>query len=368
MTDPPEGSIHDRGVRTDGGDTAAEGGAEDTPSDTLGGRIGGSRARTWLLLNANRRHVAAVFALSMFLVIVLASALDIAPMRQVVREQTALWWVFSPLIGAVITGVTLVVTFTQLVLSQELGSLGDQRDRMGGAIDFRDDVESWLDTAPTPPDPSSFLAALLDGVEARAQALQTAADDCDDDAIREEVAEFVTSLTDQTAAVGEGLENTTFGEFDVLYSALDFNYSWKIYEAKRLRHAHDEELTEEARAAVDDLVEGLKFFGPAREHFKTLYFQWELINLSRVMLYAAFPALSAAFFLQLYVSPSSFPGTYLGVDGLVWVVAAGVTVTLVPFCLLTAYILRIVTIAKRTLAIGPFILRDTDRTEESDWE
>jgi hypothetical protein len=35
---------------------------------------------------------------------------------------------------------------------------------------------------------------------------------------------------------------------------------------------------------------------------------------------------------------------------------------------LTAYILRIVTVAKRTLAIGPFILRDTDRTEESDWE
>jgi hypothetical protein len=86
------------------------------------------------------------------------------------------------------------------------------------------------------------------------------------------------------------------------------------------------------------------------------------------MLYAAFPGLAATFLLQLYVSPSSVSGTYFGVDGLVWVVATGVTITLIPFCLLTAYVLRIVTIAKRTLAIGPFILRETDRTADSDWK
>jgi hypothetical protein len=34
---------------------------------------------------------------------------------------------------------------------------------------------------------------------------------------------------------------------------------------------------------------------------------------------------------------------------------------------LTAYVLRIATIAKRTLAIGPFILRDTDRSQGVDW-
>ncbi|QLG47331.1 hypothetical protein [Natrinema halophilum] len=37
-----------------------------------------------------------------------------------------------------------------------------------------------------------------------------------------------------------------------------------------------------------------------------------------------------------------------------------------PFLLLIAFILRIATIAKRTLAIGPFILRESSRGEEID--
>ncbi|QLG29431.1 hypothetical protein HUG10_05950 [Halorarum halophilum] len=332
------------------------------------GRIGGSRLRTWVLLNASRWFVAALFSLSIFVVIVGASFLDLAPMRKVVRNQTALWWVFSPLISAVITGVTLVVTFTQLVLSQELGPLGDQRDRMNGAIEFRNDVESWLDVSPAPPDPSSFMEAVVDGIQDYARNLQTAADGCEDEPTREQVNDLAESLIEHAAAVGEGLEDATFGEFDVLYSALDFNYSWKIYEANRLRTKRADELDEDTTEAIDDIVEVLKFFGPAREHFKTLYFQWELINLSRVMLYAALPALVVTFLVQFYVSPHSFPGTYLGVDGLVWIVASGVTVALVPFFLLTSYVLRIATVAKRTLAIGPFILRDTDRSEDIDWE
>lgn len=363
----PSGKAPQTRLRPDGGDDdTTSDGSEDTPRDTMGGRIGGGRLRVWLLLSADRWRVAALFSLSMFAAIVLTSVLDVVPMREVIENQTALWWVFSPLIGAIITGVTLVATFTQLVLSQELGPLGDQRSRMDGAMAFRDDVESSLGVSPTPPDPSSFLAALVDGVADFAATLKTAAADCEDDAAREHVTEFAESLTKHASAVGVGLEDATFGDFDVLYSALDFNYSWKIYEAKHLRQAHDTALNEEATEAIDDIIAGLEFFGPAREHFKTLYFQWELINLTRMMLYAALPAIAVTVLIQLYVSPSSFPGAYLGVSGVVWVVAAGVTVALVPFFLLAAYVLRIGTIAKRTLAIGPFILRDTDRSEDID--
>jgi hypothetical protein len=40
---------------------------------------------------------------------------------------------------------------------------------------------------------------------------------------------------------------------------------------------------------------------------------------------------------------------------------------LLPFAFLFSYILRIVTVAKRTLSIGPFILRETDRSRDLDW-
>jgi len=39
-------------------------------------------------------------------------------------------------------------------------------------------------------------------------------------------------------------------------------------------------------------------------------------------------------------------------------------VSLVPFAILLSYILRIITVTKRTLSIGPFILRETDRSHE----
>jgi len=45
-----------------------------------------------------------------------------------------------------------------------------------------------------------------------------------------------------------------------------------------------------------------------------------------------------------------------------------VTVSMLPFTLLLSYILRIVTVTKRTLSIGPFILRETDRSVDVEWE
>jgi hypothetical protein len=56
------------------------------------------------------------------------------------------------------------------------------------------------------------------------------------------------------------------------------------------------------------------------------------------------------------------------VDNLVWVVSASATLSIVPFLLLAAYVVRIATISKRTGALGPFILRRSERTTAIDWE
>lgn len=65
-------------------------------------------------------------------------------------------------------------------------------------------------------------------------------------------------------------------------------------------------------------------------------------------------------------NPSTIRGATLGIDNLVWVVSSAVAVALVPFMLLLSYILRIATVAKRTLAIGPFVLREFTRSADSD--
>ena len=102
-------------------------------------------------------------------------------------------------------------------------------------------------------------------------------------------------------------------------------------------------------------------FGPAREHVKTLYFEWALVSLSQMILYAAIPALVVAGVMTTVVDAGTFPGASFGVANLAWLIGASFTVTLVPFLLFVSYVLRIVTIAKRTLSIEPLILRSSQR-------
>ncbi|MFA1611434.1 hypothetical protein [Halobellus rubicundus] len=327
------------------------------PDDTMRQRGEESRTKLWILLDANRWVVAGIAVGVFFAGVIVASVLAPAPIGDAGDPIETL---FQGFVTATITGVTLVVSINSLVLSQELGTLGDQRDRMEGAMSFRRDVESELGLDVAPATPSAFLRRLVDAVETRAERLRDAATDADlDDDVAEQVRNYAEDLRRHASRVGDDLSNRQFGTFAVLSSALDFNYSWKVQEARRLR---DERVGDDGATsdALDDLVSVLTLFGPAREHFKTLYFQWELVDLSRAMLYTALPALVVATSMLLFhASLDSLAGSTLGVTHFVWVVAAAAAVALVPFAALLSFVLRIGTVAKRTLSIGPFILRTT---------
>ena len=332
-------------------------------------RAAGSRWKLWLLLDANRWVVTAAVLVAIFGALVALSVVSPVTLREALGQSDPVETLFQALVTAIITGVTLVVTITQLALSQELGAVGDQRERMEGALSFRRDVEDAIDAPVSPPEPAAFLRALVEATKARAEDLAGAVGASHDEVLRERVDTYTAGLADDADQVADRLAGAEFGTFGVLFAALDYNYSWKIYEARRLRAEYGDTLSEEATDALEGVVETLRLFGPAREHVKTLYFQWELTNLSRTILYAAVPALVVAIGGVLFLdSPGTVTGTTLGVDNLVLVVVAATTVSLAPFALLLAYVLRIATVAKRTLAIGPFVLRETNRSESIEWD
>jgi len=74
------------------------------------------------------------------------------------------------------------------------------------------------------------------------------------------------------------LDGAEFGSFDVVFAALNFDYGPKIGRAERVAADHDEALSDDERDLLGELKESLSLFGPAREHVKTLYFQWALID------------------------------------------------------------------------------------------
>ncbi|WP_440772491.1 hypothetical protein [Natronorubrum sp. DTA28] len=333
---------------------------EVSTQDTMRERADESRLKLWLLLGANRTVVTVVLSVVFFALFVGVGSQLEPPLSVLLEERGVIETLFSAMIGALITGVTLVVTISQLIISEENGPLGEQHRRMSETMDFRDHVTDLVGK-PSPADPSSLLRNLINATDSRAEQFQASVDGVDDRELADEVEEFTESLTGNADTVREKLDGAQFGTFEVLNAALDYNYSWKIFQLERLEDDYEDALNDDHRDAIDELRTALVMFGPAREHVKTLYFQWELIDLSRLILYVAIPALLVAGGVFTFVDASTAPGTTAGVENVLWIVAVGFTITLVPFFLLTAYVLRIATAAKRTLAIGPLILRSSQR-------
>jgi hypothetical protein len=329
-------------------------------ANTMRERAGESRLKLWILLSANRLVVTAVLALVIFVVFVVSVTVLPPPLVPQLESGDTIETMFSTMIGSIITGTTLVVTIGQLVLSQEAGPLGEQRDRMENSMDFRDYTEELIG-APSPADPSAFLASLIDVSQDRAEAVREGLSDIDSDQLQWEVDEFTESLIGNSETVRDQLDGAKFGSFDVLFAALNYNYGWKIFQVERLLHDHEEDLGQPENELLDELKTALSMFGPAREHVKTLYFAWALVTLSQLILYAAIPALIVAGVMLTVVDVTTLSGSTFGVEHIALLIGAAFTVTLVPFLLFASYVSRIVTVAKRTLAIEPLILRDSQR-------
>ncbi|PSP56124.1 hypothetical protein BRC82_03045 [Halobacteriales archaeon QS_1_67_19] len=352
-------------TETDASGASGDGGPAE---DTMRGRAGASRAKLWVLMEASRWVVSGVLLAGVFVALVAIGVYDPSPLQQAVASSDPVETLFQAYVTAIITGVTLVVTLNQLVLSQELGPVGDQRGRMEGAMEFREEVEDAIDVPAAPPEPAAFLRGLVEQIRAAADDLAVAVESGHDPELTRRVEEYADGLTENAQQVSGELDGAEFGTFDMLSAVLNFNYSWKIYEGRRIRNEHADALSAAADDAFGELETVLQHFGPAREHFKTLYFQWELVNLSRAMLYSALPALIVASSMIVYYDAQALPGATLGISNDILAASFGTTLALVPFVLLLSYVLRIATVAKRTLSIGPFVLRSATRREEYDWE
>lgn len=325
-------------------------------------RVDDSRFSHWLLVSGDRWHVFGGVVGASFLMFVILGRWGPSSVQTLLTTDAG-GTVFSSIIIAIVTSVSLVLAVAQLVLSQEIGSLEKQRDSLDAELGFRQDVEAMSDLTISPPEPAAFLRALIRITAHRAETLRAAvATDLPDEAVAE-IDPYLAGLIIHSHHVSDDLEDREFGSFGVMSAVLNYNYSWKLYTVRALREKHAATLTADTETAFAAVVGALQLFGPAREYFKAQYYQWEIINISRMMLYTAMPALIVAGYMTALFDPMALPGTIMGVKTILLVFSAVYTLTLSPFAVLLVYMLRILTMVKRTLAVGPFILRETERTD-----
>lgn len=313
------------------------------------------RVERWFLLRANRLLVAGALTAAVFVAFVVVVSGISPPFVERMGSSDPVETLFGTMIAAVVTGTTLVVTIGQLVLTQENGPLGDQRDRMRNSMDARE-ITAELIESPVSTDPAAFLSDIVEAVADGADDLRASVAGSDDADLRNDVEAFADGVTRDATAAMERLDGARFGSFDVISAALGFDYGRKIARIERLSAEYEGSLSESERALLEELKSSLALYGPAREHVKTLYFQWSLIDLSQRILYAAVPALIVGGTALAAVDVTTFPGATLGVDNVVLAVGAAFAVTLSPFMLFVSYVLRILTVAKGTLAIEPLVL------------
>lgn len=325
-------------------------------ADAMRDRATESSLKIWLLLVANRLLVTTFLAGIVFAVFVLIGSINPA-VAVLLEERGVIETIFGTMISSLILGVTLVVAISQLIISQENGPLGDQHERMSNAMTVRGFV-SELTEKPLPAEPSEFSRELIVATETKAKTVRRTIDATNEPKLESAVEDFLDSVLENTDHVKRKLDGAEFGTFEVVSALLDYNYSWKIVQTEQLKDEYGDVLNDDQLTALNDLQQAFVIFGPVREHIKTLYFQWQLINLSRLILYTAVPGIVVATVTLAFVDSTTVTGQTMMIENLVWVIGAAFTISLVPFLLLTVYILRIATVAKRTLAIDPLILRN----------
>lgn len=270
----------------------------------------------------------------------------------VVTHSGQMIFLAQGLLTATVTLITIVLSINQLVLSRELGTPGELHDDVQDVIAYRNHVEETTNREAVPSTPVDFLSVLLDGTRSNAQRLGGVVRGQDPDQLRDEVDGLVSTITSHVDEITEVLARSERGIFDTLAASLQMNFSRQLHEAQRLQTVYDDELSPDAHEMLDEVIDSLQQVDIARQYFKSLYIQSELAQLSRLLLYVGVPAVGGAILMYLvYVGGprGAVPPEYLTVFILL-VVVLGFSL----IAILCSYVLRIATVAQRTVAITPF--------------
>ena len=305
------------------------------------------RLAQWLLLDGNRFAIAAGLAVAFWLGFLSLSIGGVAPLA----DMQPLFYAFSGLVTGNFTLITVVVSINQLVLSRELQSPGELESEITETVDYREEVEG-VANHPAPAEPSGFLRLVIESARRDAQRLGGVAYNTLPPDAYDDIDDIVADLTDEFDRIDRLVDESDSGIFETLSTMLETNFAYEIRRLEEVRWEHEDDVSAEADAAIDDLLDRLREIDIARQYFKSMYLQVELSRLSRYLFYLGLPAVgvaAAALFALTTVSDPAFAGR---TQIVVFPLAAAVG--MVPLALLFSYILRTATVTERTAAITPF--------------
>lgn len=310
----------------------------------------------WILLDGDRKAVTGALLSLTFASILVIGMLWTFEMQRLLTETQAVQTVLTAFLSGIILLVSIVVSINSIVLSYDITHVSAQQDRIEGTMDFRREVGRLADSEESPSDPNTFLRVMAEVVRERAEALEDVAEGGEGE-FATDVREYAQSIADTAEDLERSLNSVGGGEFGVLWLGLETDYGSLINRSRRLTSTHGDRFSEEATEQVDELMRAMELFATGREYFKTLYYGRDISELSRTLLVVSLPAIIVTASTILAISAQLLPDVWVfGLPPLLTFVAVVFTIALAPFVVLTAYMLRVATVARRTASAGPFVL------------
>jgi hypothetical protein len=309
----------------------------------------------WLLLEGHRYAVTGALLTFVFVVLMLTGSLWTFEMQRLLYETPAVQTVLSTFLSGIILLVSIVVSINSIILSHDITSVQTQENRIEGIMEFRRELGAMTKTDEDPVNPASFLRVMADVIRDRARALRE--EEEVSDALAEDISEFVETVDETIEYLNVESDRTHGADFGVLWKGLEFDYGPYADRSHRLAQGHGSDVSESFEEKLDDLTRAFQVFAIGKEYFKTLYYSREVSQLSRTLLVIALPSILATASTILAINAGVIPDiSILGLPSLYTFVAVSFTISLAPYVVLTAYMLRLATVALETSSAGPFSL------------
>lgn len=315
------------------------------------------RLLRWLLLEGNRYAVTGALLTLTFLMIIAMGLVWPLEMRDLLTETQAVQTVLNSFLGGIILLVSIVVSINSIVLSYDIAPVGTQVERIEGVTKFRREVERFADVEEHPTEPQSFLRVMAIAIKEMAGALEHVDEDAPEE-YSTDVAEYIESITETAEQLEDSLREVRGGEYGAFWLGLDMDHGPLMNRMLRLTSTHEGVLTDDEEERFAELMHLFEVFATGREYFKTLYYSHEIADLSRTLLLISLPSIMVTAWTILAINANLFPNDWVfGLPPLLTFVAVTMTISLAPFIVLTAYMLRVATVTLRTASAGSFALR-----------
>lgn len=300
----------------------------------------------WVSFKGNRLSITGGLTVGIFLLtwgLVSVDVIAVGP-RSSVKTMFG-----SGIIAGVFTLLTVTLSINQLISTRVFGAPNALDSKFEGGKQLRKTVEDIAGREASPVSTAAFISLIGDVLEERVQKFE-ARTARDGHPPAEELEAYISRVEQYAAQIRS--VSASMHPITVISTTEGSDYARHIRDIERLQGTRSDQLSSEANEHLEAIIDLLRAFSISRQYYKTITIQQDFAQLTRLLIFVSLPAVLTAFYVPLLYQ--SGPDTVIAPEYLPLVISGAIAVISIPLLLLLMFLLRITTVMRYTVSVGPF--------------